>query len=291
MSLFRLSQELKSAMLNPRLILLVPVVAIAGASQADGQSAPALRDIIAPHRAIYDIHLARSDQGSGVSSANGRMVFEVTGSACQGYSMRQRMVVNIGDEDGNFGKLDFQISTYESGDGDLYSFDSRTTMNEKVVESSVGEARRHGSKIEVTLQEPKEKTVQLDGRTLFPSQHLQAIIDAALEERRFLSVDIYEGAAGGETSDEAAAAIGKGSRASEDDLLDGVRQWPVSIGYYEEAEVSKEHRGEELPSYQMSFMLYENGVTNDLVMDYGDYALSGSLTDIKPLSRTSCASR
>lgn len=289
--LFCLSRELKGAMLNFRLMLLAPALAVAIASQADAQSVPVLRDIIAPHRAIYDIHLARSDQGSGVSSANGRMVFEVTGSVCQGYSMRQRMVVNIGDEDGNFGKLDFQISTFESGDGDLYSFDSRTTMNEEEVESSLGEARRHGSTIEVTLRKPAEKTVELDGTVLFPSQHLQAIIDAAQEERSFLSADIYEGAGSGETSDEAAAAIGKGSRAGEDNLLDGVRQWPVSIGYYEATEASKEHRGEELPTYQMSFLLYENGVTNNLVMDYGDYALSGSLTDIEPLSHPNCASR
>ena len=46
--------------------------------------------------------------------------------------------------------------------------------------------------------------------------------------------------------------------------------------------------GEELPTYQMSFTLYENGVTNDLVMDYGDYALSGSLEEIEPLADQGC---
>ena len=43
------------------------------------------------------------------------MVFEVTGSACEGYKMRQRMVVNIGDEEGNVGLLDFRITTFEFG--------------------------------------------------------------------------------------------------------------------------------------------------------------------------------
>ena len=40
----------------------------------------------------------------------------------------------------------------------------------------------------------------------------------------------------------------------------------------------------------MSFTLYENGVTNDLVMDYGDYALSGSLKTIEPLAEPDCPS-
>ena len=41
----------------------------------------------------------------------------------------------------------------------------------------------------------------------------------------------------------------------------------------------------------MSFTLYENGVTNDLVMDYGDYALAGTLQTIEPLAKTNCTLR
>jgi hypothetical protein len=37
-------------------------------------------------------------------------------------------------------------------------------------------------------------------------------------------------------------------------------------------------------------MLYENGVTSDLVMDYGDYALLGSLQEIERLASPNCAS-
>ena len=213
------------------------------------------------------------------------MVFEVTGSACDGYRMRQRMVVNIGDEEGNIGLLDFRISTFESGDGDLYNFDSRTTLNEEVVEAVEGEARRQ------RLQDrgQPEAADREDGRRstaacCFPSQHMQAIIDAALANRNFLSADIYEGAGTGEASDAAAAAIGGAMPVGADSpLRGGVRHWPVSVGYFEPTKKAEDGLGEELPSYQMSFTLYENGVTNDLVMDYGDYALSGSLQTIEPL--------
>ena len=66
-------------------------------------------------------------------------------------------------------------------------------------------------------------------------------------------------------------------------LRNGVRSWPVSVGYFDPTKPTKDDFGEEMPSYQMSFTLYENGVTNDLVMDYGDYALGGSLKTIEPL--------
>jgi hypothetical protein len=269
-------------------LTLLPLLAPMGADAA--QAPTALRNSIAPHRAVYEISLARSETGSGVSSAKGRMVFDVTGSACDGYKMRQRMVVNIGDEEGNVGLLDFRVSTFESGDGNLYSFDSRTEMNDEVVEAVEGEARRSNAAIEVSLKQPTEKKVTLDGGVLFPSQHMQAIIDAALADQNFISTDIYEGAGTGEVSDEAATAIGHALTLSTDSpLRGGVRHWPVSVGYFEPTKKVEDGLGEELPSYQMSFMLYENGVTSDLIMDYGDYALSGSLQKLEPLTSRDCS--
>lgn len=271
--------------------LVLGILGAVGMTVAGAAAAAPLRSIIVPHRAVYDIALDRTQEGSGVSSASGRMVFEITGSVCDGYKMRQRMVVNIGDEEGNVGLLDFQIVTFESGAGDLYSFDSRTRVNDSVVEAVEGEARRQGSDIEVTLKQPSEKTVRLDGVALFPSQHLQAIIDAAVADRNFLSVELYEGAGTGEASDAVAAAIGGAEQAGGDGLLRrGVRHWPISVGYFDGAAEDSTDLGEELPSYQMSFTLYENGVTNDLLMDYGDYALSGSLKDIQPLAIADCRS-
>jgi len=266
---------------------------IALATTAVAQNAPALRDIIVPHRAVYEISLARTEEGSGVSTADGRMVFEVTGSACQGYNMRQRMVVNIGDEEGNLGLLDFRITTFESGNGDLYSFDSRTTLNREVVEQVEGEARRLGSGVQVKLKQPSQKTVQLEGDTLFPSQHLQAILDAALANRKFVAADIYEGAGTGEASDAASAAIGRVLEAGPQGPLRGGRHWPISVGYFdgEKDPEASTALGEELPTYQMQFTLYENGVTNDLVMDYGNYALAGSLEQIEAFEGPGCASR
>ena len=273
-----------------RLALPAPLIVIS-AAMLTAEAAPPLRGNLASHRAVYEINLARTEEGSGVSSASGRMVFEVTGNACDGYRMRQRMVVNIGDEEGNLGLLDFRIATFESSDGDLYSFDSRTTVNEKVVEAVEGEARRLGSNIEVKLKQPLEKTVILDGEALFPSQHLQAIIEAAAEDRNFLSVDIYEGAGAGDASDAAAAAIGSGARSSRDNpLTANLRHWPVSVGYFGDSG-DDDGASEELPSYQMSFTLYENGITNDIVMDYGDYALAGSLQEIEPIAGRRCLSR
>src|SRR5262249_40517635 len=51
--------------------------------------------LLAPHRAIYDITLGHARGGSGVSSLRGRMVYELTGSACEGYTQNMRFVTSM----------------------------------------------------------------------------------------------------------------------------------------------------------------------------------------------------
>ena len=54
--------------------------------------------------------------------------------------------------------------------------------------------------------------------------------------------------------------------------------------YEEESDKS----GEGLPIYQLSFLLYPNGVNRRLVLDYGSFALNGRLTDLQVLDPVPC---
>lgn len=275
-----------AAMLDVRILLAAPLLAFLAA--AAPQPAPDLTHAPVPHRAVYAISLADASPASGVLSAAGRMVFEITGNACEGYTMSQRLVVRLGGESGDR-VLDFRVSTFEAGDGARYRFDSRTYLNDQVIEEVQGEAQRTAEGIEVKVQNPQEKTVELEPRILFPSQHLNALLSAARADQRFLSHEIYEGAGGGETVDTATAVIGAPETdVSKDPLTAGKTRWPVSVAYFNEGEKRDDAPGEEVPTYQMSFNLYENGVTRDLVMDYGDYSLTGALESIEPLERSDC---
>jgi hypothetical protein len=35
-----------------------------------------------------------------------------------------------------------------------------------------------------------------------------------------------------------------------------------------------------VPEYRISFKLHENGLTRDLVMDYGDFSMTGKLVNL-----------
>ena len=47
-------------------------------------------------------------------------------------------------------------------------------------------------------------------------------------------------------------------------------------------------KDESTPDYQVSFDLYENGVATGLVLDYGEFALSGKLADLTLFETTEC---
>ena len=55
--------------------------------------------------------------------------------------------------------------------------------------------------------------------------------------------------------------------------------WPVSIGYFEAK------GGDLTPSYQIDFRLYANGVSRELLIDYGDFSIHGTLTSLEYLKR------
>jgi hypothetical protein len=65
--------------------------------------------------------------------------------------------------------------------------------------------------------------------------------------------------------------------------LAGEKYWPVSMSYFNEKAV-----GDPKPSYLITFKLYENGVTRDLVMDYGDFVLRGKLAKLEMLKAEPC---
>ena len=60
----------------------------------------------------------------------------------------------------------------------------------------------------------------------------------------------------------------------------------MSIAYFDLSDVE----GEEVPDYRIDFKLHENGITRDLLMDYGEFSMKGKLVNLTILDRPkSCA--
>ncbi|MBO6716619.1 MAG: cell envelope integrity EipB family protein [Rhizobiaceae bacterium] len=235
--------------------------------------------VLAPHRAVYDIELNQASDRSGITGITGRMVYEFDGSACEGYVVNFRFVTQV-DTSENSSISDLQTSTYEDASGDHFSFVTKFYIDRELDREIKGEATRSGDTIEVQLDKPDARNVQLQ-RTQFPTEHLQELIEKALSSETFYETTLFDGSEDADRIMTTTVVIGDKEPVDANDpekaamaSLADDRFWPVDIAYFD---LSK---AEELPSYRISFKLHENGVTHDILMDYGDYSMKGELVDL-----------
>lgn len=273
-------------------------VLLVSASAAFCGAGAAVADVVfAPHRAVYEITLVRSLAGSGVTDMTGRMVYELTGSACEGYAQNMRFVTRSANSEGVETLNDLRTSSWEEFAGRRLRFSSSQYQNDALAEASQGDASRakgDPSKTIVELTRPAKKHVQLTGNVYFPMQHAAALIEAARAGKALLTAKLYDGSEKGDKSYTTTAVIGKKSdtRAVANTAslkgaarLGGVPSWPISISYFEDGADKQDSP----PSYELSLRYYENGVTTDLAIDYGAFAIKGELKELDMLPTSKCA--
>ncbi len=246
------------------------------------------------HRAVYEMTLDDARSASGITGIDGRMVFEFTGSPCDGYSLNMRMVTEMTDTQGQTNLTDLRSSTWEQGDGQKFRFQSAQYLNDKLGDVTMGRAFRSGpnAEVKVKISQPAAGELDLPAQVLFPTQHSLALIDAALAGQSLFQARIYDGSEKGRKVYDTTAFIGKMVKpgtetdtlepAAKDKGLGDLASWPVSIGYFEPK------GGDLVPSYQIDFRLYANGVSRDLLIDYGDFSIRGTLTSLEYLTTTEC---
>jgi len=108
----------------PALVLAALLLDINLAAPAHALAAKEPTKLVA-HRAVYEMTLDDARSASGITGIDGRMVFEFTGSACDGYSLNMRMVTQMTDSQGQTNLTDLRSSTWEQGDGQKFRFSRR----------------------------------------------------------------------------------------------------------------------------------------------------------------------
>jgi hypothetical protein len=262
------------------------VVAIAVASVLAGSRAEAVASIpFLPHQALYDLSLVKSRGSNAINSARGRILYNFSGSACEGYTSEFRQVSELESGEDKVTLSDLRSTSWEDGAGNSYRFKIETRMNDSDASPVDGVAERVGDHVMVKLKQPQAKTFTLDGNTVFPTQQIQRIIEAARAGKSVLELEVYDGSDNGEKVYNTLSVIGQpipGDRtiaspdpSTESDAMKSLTRWPVTVSYYDRG--AKATEGEQTPVYSMSFELFENGVSRALVLDYNDFVVSGAL--------------
>jgi hypothetical protein len=281
------------------LVALIPFAAADAATGAApaGQPGAATAGIVklVPHRAVYEMTLDSSRSGSGVTDLTGRMVFEITGSACEGYTQNMRFVMETTNRDGTSTVTDMRSSSWEDGNATRYRFTTSNWRDQEQTDGTAGNAQRSGSdgEIKIDLTKPKATDLKLPAKVVFPVQHSRLLIEAGEAGRTVLEADLYDGSDKGEKVYATTAVIGRQltaepagvkAKVKNAERLAGVVSWPVSISYFDQGK----EKEDSLPVYEISFRYYANGVSENLLIDYGDFSIKGALKDIEFTETARC---
>jgi hypothetical protein len=263
-------------------------MAAAGLTACCVAGAPAeAATVLAPHKAIYDLKLVRSQGKRPVEAVHGRILYDFTGSACEGYALTFRQVSEIDSGEGKVALSDLRAATWEEGDAKSFRFNSENKVNDRTVDTVDGNAGRDGSGVSVKLSKPTEKTFDLDAKIAFPTEHVRRVIEAAEAGKRLLELSVFDGSESGDKVFSTLAVIGNvinpGEKLPDDaaagnSALAGLRRWPVTISYFDQGSPKT---GEQTPAYAIGFELYENGISRALSLDYGDFVVSGTMSQLE----------
>ncbi|MFN3659100.1 MAG: cell envelope integrity EipB family protein [Pseudolabrys sp.] len=281
-------------MSSPALIrTIAPAIALGLAFAAHHQAAaaapPADKVFLAPHRAVYDLKLAKSRGGRGLQNVRGRILYDFVGNACEGYALQFRQVSELDSGEGKAALSDMRSTTWEAGDAGKFRFQSENLLNDKATDAVTGSAERRKDAVSIALSKPKPKSFSVPAAAVFPTEHMRRIILAAREGKTILEFPVYDGSETGEKLYQTLTVIGRPIAPGEkpvDDAgakvpeLASLTRWPVTISYFE-TKNDKTGRGEQTPVYSIAFELYENGISRSLTLDYTDFTVTGEMTALE----------
>jgi hypothetical protein len=242
---------------------------------------------IMPHRALYTMSLTRAGSDSGVTAARGTMAYK-WGETCDGWTVEQnyRLVMSYADSSSDVA-ITSNFVTWESKDGLRYRFNQKETRNEATDEDIRGAAVLDGVGQGGTaiFDLPQRKRFKLPPGTLFPSAHTILLIDRAKAGDSFIARQVFDGTA---VDGAALVSVVIGPKVEPDAA--GVGRSPLlnAAGWRMRLAFFPSDVKQETPDYELGMLLLDNGVSRNMVIDYGDYAITTKLDDIEAVARPAC---
>jgi hypothetical protein len=255
-------------------LLLILPAGLAGAASAPAPVPPQAVVPLAAHKALYAMTLSNARDGD-VVAARGTMGYEVT-DACDGWAVRQRLEMVLTNTDGQDIQMVSDYATWESKDGLRFRFHVKQMTDTAVTSQTDGEASltRTGGPGEAHYTTPHDDTKALPAGTLFPMAHTAAILAAAREGKKFLALPLFDGTDENGVEDSSIVVL--------DTKPPFKTAWPplselpstrVKLAFFDR------QPGTSTPNYEVAMRYWENGVADDLQMDFGDFVMDAKMKE------------
>jgi len=264
--------------------LLAAGAAVGGALSAAPAAAAGVE--LVPYRAIYSMKLVGSRSGSAMADVRGAMYVEWSES-CDGWAVTQRVRLTLVTTEEDDAETDTNYSSWESKDGRNYRFTMRSLRDGRLTEELRGDANlaENAGPGEARFTMPSGTQFALPKAAVFPTEHTLQLIEAARAGASYLSRVIFDGASLDgplEVNAVIGALVEAAAPADGANVLTAGRSWRMRLAFFP---VNSQTA---TPDYEVGVRLFENGIADAFLLDYGAYSVLASLEKLEALPRPRC---
>lgn len=232
---------------------------------------------LAPHRAVYDLTL-ESVSGGQVVSASGSMTY-VLSDACSAWSTQQELNLQTATRSGAQTEIRTDYAVLEDKDGGHMVFRTHQYGSGVTEQKISGEATMAATGGQVHYTQPGVSVVPLAAGTLFPVAHTRAIIAAGRAGQATIEPALFDGTTEKGAIDTFIVLMGWKPPPTQTDIPALVHLGSVGthVAYYDHATHDMP------PDFDIGMRYFENGVSDQLDMNFGEFRMRGTLRTFTPL--------
>jgi len=194
---------------------------------------------------------------------------------CTGWGSTQHLTLLIRNIDGSLTKTVSDYITWETKDGKTLTFTLRESDNDgKEQIDDAGTATHTGADDSgvIAYTTPAGTTLKMPPGTLFPMAHTSTLLAASREGEKFISPLLFDGTTADGVQATFVAILGHhGPEKNIFAPLSAIPSSDVDIAFFERK------NDDENPDFRTSMRYFEDGVATNLVLDFGDFVMTGKL--------------
>ena len=240
---------------------------------------------LVPHRATYRMSLGAATPGSGVIGARGAMEYRFA-ERCDGWTVENRTYLLLDYEGEGEVETAWDFASWESTDGLGYRFRVRHTRDGKVVDvfRGVAELAARGGAGVARFSSPNDAAVDLPRGTLFPTEHLALLLDAARDGGGHLVRTVFDGTSLKNPYRISAfiKEVEGGGKPFAAAGLSENRTWRMNLAFYPVAQADP------LPEFEIRVLYRADGIADGIRQDFSSFSVDLSLNHIEILPPPEC---
>ena len=249
------------------------------------------RPELASYSADYHLSLFSARPDSGVMGADGWMTVRVE-KKCSGWGTNDNFYLSVSTVDQPDHIIATKSTSFESHSGQIFRFKLDHWREDGQGENLSGQAILDKNfKGSVTFKQPKPEQIKLDEATLFPTRFMRNLLNAAQDNNNFYQAKIFDGSSR-DNGMIATVSIGDGmkspipwsnqeAKSSKIPDSDVTTAWPISMAVFAPDSESV------LPVYQVMILLRDNGISEEMRMDFGGFIVKATLGRLEKIPHKS----